>query len=203
MKNTNRKLISLLLVAAIAVCAMFPCIASAAWTDDDRWEDDFAGIEPAGDEPYAKVKLTATGYEFTDWYIPTDYSLKLLDGGSKDISAEIISNIGVADPDTKTYPLTAGYTLKADVDGITYYFSATLTFHEKEQTCIFTVWQAEMVENEDGSVLTAPVATLLREECENEVDNGTVFTRAAYWFYGILVKINDWMEEKFHRGFLL
>ena len=160
-------------------------------------------IEPAGEAPYAKVKLTATGYEFTVWHIPTDYSLKLLDGGSKVISAEIISNIGVADPDTKTYPLTAGYTLKADVDGITYYFSATLTFHEKAQTCIFTVWQAEMVENEDGSVLTAPVATLLREECENEVDNGTVFTRAAYWFYGILKKINDWMEENFHRGFLL
>ncbi len=201
MKNGTVKALALLCALLIAL-TLFPCLSCAKWTENDVWEDDFTAIRPVDDAPYAKMKLTVTGYEFTEWHIPERYELTLPDGSTREITMENPMQIGNAGPGQGGSPRQAGYQFETEVDGEPCAFAATLTFHEKERQCVFTVWQLERVDEEDGSDVAAPVATLLREPCETEVDRGGIFTRIGYWFYGVLEKINDFVMEHFHVSFL-
>lgn len=201
MKSKSVKVLALLCAVLTAVM-LLPCLSYAEWTENDVWEDDFTAVRPVDDAPYAKMKLTVTGYEFTEWHIPATYALTLPDGSTRTVMTENPMQIGNSGPGENGSPRQAGYQFEADVDGETYVFAATLTFHEKERQCVFTFWQLERVEEEADSGLAAPVATLLREPCETETDRGGIFTRIGYWFYGILVKINDFVEEHFHVSFL-
>lgn len=201
MRNRSVKALALL-CALLTVVTLFPCLSCAKWTENDVWEDDFTAIRPVDDAPYAKMKLTVTGYQFTEWHIPEKYELTLPDGSTREITMENPMQIGNSGPGQGGSPRQAGYQFDAVVDGETYTFAATLTFHEKERQCVFTVWQLERVDEEDGSDPAVPVATLLREPCDTEVDRGGIFTRIGYWFYSIFVKINDFVEERFHVSFL-
>ena len=204
MKTTNKKLISLLLCAVVALGMLVTAFADDMPDGENVQYHSIQSVAPVDDAPYAKVRLTATGYEFTDWHVPTDYKLTLVDGSSLTVSAKVIGNIGAWEPDIKTYPLIVGSDLKAENNGEVYYLYATLNYQEDLGFCQFRVGELAMTElDETGSVFFVPVSTLLIERCETEVDKGSVFTRIAYWFYGILSKINAWMEDTFHRGFLL
>ena len=201
MRTGSEKALALLCALLIAF-TLFPCLSCAKWTENGVWEDDFTAIAPVDDAPYAKMKLTVTGYEFTEWHIPERYELTLPDGGTRTVTMADPFQIGNSGPGQGGSPRQAGYQFEAEVDGKTYVFAATLTFHEKERQCVFTFWQLERADEEDGSDVAAPVAALLREPCETEVDRGGIFTRIGYRFYGILEKINDFVTEHFHVSFL-
>ena len=193
MKTRSKKYISFLLIAVLAVTALLPLRSFAADLPCEEWEGNFEAINPIGDVPWAKVRLTANGAEFTDWYLPTEYEVVCKDGSRWIVSAE-----------TWEKKIIDGYNpriccdFEAEINGESITFFAGLMFMESAQSCRFDVGHTGMATAEDGRTMNFEHSVYVGE-CNTEIDKGGVFNFIAHKINYFFWNIKNYFENLYNR----
>ena len=193
MKTTSKKHLSVLLIAILAVAALFPLRSFAANLPCEEWEGNFEAIHPIGDAPWAKVHLTPTGAEFTDWYLPTEFEVVCKDGSRRIISAG-----------TWEETFIYGYNPRiccdfaAEIDGETVSFFVALTFFESGQSCRFDVGHTGMATAMDGRTINFEHSVHVGE-CDTEIDKGDVFNYIAHKINYFFWNIKSFFENLYYK----
>ena len=193
MKTRSKKYISFLLIAVLAVTALLPLRSFAADLPCEEWEGNFEAINPIGDVPWAKVRLTANGAEFTDWYLPTEYEVVCKDGSRWIVSAE-----------TWEKKIIDGYNpriccdFEAEINGESITFFAGLMFMESAQSCRFDVGHTGTATDKNGRTMNFEHSVYVGE-CNTEIDQGDVFNYIAHKINYFLWNIKNYFENLYNR----
>ena len=186
MSDKYKKTLAALLVAVLTVTALFPLRASAASLPCQEWEGDFETIDPVGDAPWAKVRLTPSGAEFTEWYLPERYEVVFKDGSRRIVSAENCEERAVEGVEGRE-PMV-GFSFDAEINGETFTFFAEMWYYERAQQCTFEVGHEGTAVYEDGQMKSFRHC-VSRDVCDTAVDKGNVFNYLAHKMYYLFWEI--------------
>ncbi|MBQ6118294.1 MAG: hypothetical protein IJK98_03595, partial [Clostridia bacterium] len=185
--------LAVLLAAVLAVVTLLPLRSFAANLPCEEWEGSFEAIIPAGDAPWAKIRLTPTGAEFTEWYLPTEYEVVCKDGSRWTVSVE-----------TWEETIIDGYNpriccnFEAEINGKSITFFAGLMFMESAQSCRFDVGHTGTATDKNGRTMNFEHSVYVGE-CNTEIDQGDVFNYIAHKINYFLWNIKNYFENLYNR----
>ena len=196
MKKRRKALFSALLAAVLTVCALFPLRSFAANLPCEAWEGNFEAIIPLGEAPWAKVRLTPKGTEFTEWYIPEYYEVVFKDGSSIIVSSEnrkerSVDGVEGRDP-------MVGFAFDAQINGETFTFITKIQYYERAQQCVFEAGHEGAAIDENGQT-RAFTHYVGGGECDTTVDKGNAFNYIAHKMDRLFWDIRSFFVDLYHR----
>ncbi|MBQ7638336.1 MAG: hypothetical protein IJS90_05520 [Clostridia bacterium] len=196
MKKTTKKLVSLLLCAVMAFCAVLPAFAAEQPSSEPTWQNTIESVTPEG-EPFVKLKLTAEGYKITECTLPQRYNVVFKDGTS--VRAEISSEPSHFIP---LYVYETYFDVETPEGVITLY--SAVKFYSDKKEAYFSVGQyvLEGSTDENGEPAAGSGAfefPIFEEKCASDVDEGGFVVKVLYFFYSVYLKIENWIKLRWYN----
>ena len=197
MKALTKKLLSLLLCAALALGVILPAFADEPSAIEPTWQNVIESVTPVGGEPSVKLKLTPEGYKIVECTVPERYDVRFKDGTSTSVTRP--------DEPSHVIPLFV-YEYYFDVETpegvVTLY--AGVRYYTDVKEAYFCVGQYVLdgTLGEDGVPVAGSMEyhfSISEEPCKAEKDEGKLITRILYFLYTCYLKVQKWFVLHFHK----